>query len=906
MPHDDDAATESRLHLPALGAVAQEIAATVAMPRPEAIQALRAIRAREYEALHRQLVAHINETTGHDIVLALTSLTDAIVCAVVERALRRSGAPADWTERAGLFALGGYGRGEMHPHSDLDVLMLVLEPAPEWARPLWEEIHTLLWDLRYQVGGALRTEGDLQRIVLDDFVTATALIEARPLIAGDAPVEALAAVLRRLRERRAEAFLAHKLHELAERRQAAGASLFVMEPNLKNSPGCQRDVQLLSTIAFLWCGRRSLFALEDLGGIARADLTQVLAAHDHLLEQRALLHFRHQRKQDVLQLADQVEAARLLGYSDVSRLRAVEHFMRWHYGQVRHVHQTLELAAARYQARQRRGPSLLATRRTLLPHFMLIAGKVYATDDDLWQLPQLGARLLEMCREAQRAGARLSVELIRAIRQRVALIDDAARADRRAAAAFLSILGDHGRMKPILSDMHAAGLLGAWFPEFGLVDCLMQFNAWHQYTVDEHTLIALGNLDDLAAGKAEGLPGMRRVYAQLPRKDLLALALLMHDLGKYAGHGHVARGAMMVGPVARRLGLPRADEDLVHFLVAQHVALSDASRMRDIREPSFLEAFAARIGTRERLDYLYCLTWADAKAVGEGVLTGWQEELLGELYRALAERLAGASTVPDDEPLRSALVGMGVEDVDAAAFLADLGSSYIHQAAPDEVRRHWRVHAECQRSGIGMEHELLAEGPQIELYLALPDRHALFADVAAVLSGHGFDILGVRTWITRLGIVLYTMRLTSIYPARLQEPETWRRLREDLAATAAGRLDPRPLLERRRQAIRLDRPPDSGFDDHAVKIDNRTSPRHTIVDVITRDEVGLLSRLCRAISEAGCDIGYASINTLGDVAVDVFYVTAQQAKLDAERAEQLRAALIAALGLPAPRAAPLP
>lgn len=904
MPTDD---LGSGVRLPVLAAVERELAATAELPRPDALQAVRTIRAREHEALHRHLVEHINETTGRDIVLTLTALTDAVVRALAERAARRVGAPADWSERFGLFALGGYGRGEMHPHSDLDLLALSVEPVPDWAAPFWRELETLLWDAKYQVGAAHRRAEELAAIVLDDFVTATAVIEARPILAGEAPRAAIAAVQTRVRARRADAFLAHKLQELAERRQAAGASLFVMEPNLKSSPGCQRDVQLLGTIAYLVCGSRSLFALEELGGIGRADLAKVLAVHDHLLEQRALLHFRHRRKQDVLQLPDQVEAARLLGYRDVSRLRAVEHFMRWHYAQVRHVHQTLELAAARYQAWRRRGPSLLATRRTLVPGFALIAGKVYAADDALWRQPRLGARLVEMCREAQLAGARLSVELIRAIAQHAPLIDEAARCDRRAAAAFLAMLGEHGRLKPILSDMHAAGLLGAWLPEFGLVDCLMQFNAWHQYTVDEHTLIALGHLDELAAGRAEGLPGMRRIYAGLPRRDLLALALLLHDVGKYAGHGHVARGAMMVGPVARRLGLPRADEDLVHFLVAEHVTLSDASRMRDIRDPALLDALAARMGSRERLDYLYCLTWADASAVGEGVLTGWQQALLGELYQALAERLGGAAAPPaDDEALRRALEAAGAEPVDAAAFLADLGSGYAHQAAPDEAARHWRVHAACLAQGIGIEHAVIAGGPQVLLTLALPDRHALFADVAAVLSGHGFDIVALRTWITRAGVVLYSMRLTTIYPARLDDDGAWRRLADDLAAAAAGRLDPRPLLERRRAAIRLDRPADSGFDDHAVKIDNATSPRHTIVDVVTRDEVGLLSRLCRAISDAGCDIGYACINTLGDVAVDVFYVSAGGAKLTAEHAERVRAALIAALGLAPPAPVPAP
>ena len=225
----------------------------------------------------------------------------------------------------------------------------------------------------------------------------------------------------------------------------------------------------------------------------------------------------------------------MLGYADVSRLRAVEHFMKRHYAQVRHVHQVLELAASRLEAKGYLGlrlKPLIATRKALCPGFVAISGRVYLADDSFWQQPRAGARLIEMCREAQRRQFRLSVEVQRAIAAHLSVIDDAARSDPGAAAAFLAIIGDLGSTRQILGEMHAAGLLGAWMPEFGLVDCLMQFDSWHHYTIDEHTILAMGNLDALASGKAEGLPGMRRVFASLKRVDLLSLGLIVHDLGK--------------------------------------------------------------------------------------------------------------------------------------------------------------------------------------------------------------------------------------------------------------------------------------------------------------------------------------------------------------------------------------
>ncbi len=891
--------TVHRITLPTLGAVAAEITATASLGRNEAVQALKAIRAREFTVLHAHLVEHINETTGLDVVLTISALTDAIVRALVERAMLRAGAPADWARHTGVFAIGGYGRGEMNPHSDLDLLMLDIKPGIAWADKAWAELNTLLWDVKFQVGASHRSAPELARITEEDFVTATAIIESRPVHAAAPLSEAMSEILARFRKKRGTAFLAYKLEELSKRREQAGASLFVMEPNLKSNPGCLRDVQLLRNMAFLACGSRNLLALGELDGISRSDLFAALAAHDHLLELRSLLHFTHGRKQDVFQLADQVKVAKMLGYADVSRLSAVEHFMKRHYAQVRQVHQVLELAASRLEAKGYLGlrlKPLIATRKTLTEGFVIIAGRVYLADDGFWREPRAGARLIEMCREAQLRKVRLSVELQRTIAANLHVVEDEDRCDAGAAKAFLGILGDLGASRQILGEMNAAGLLGAWLPEFGLLDCLMQFDSWHQYTVDEHTILAMGNLDTLASGKAQGLPGMPAVFRSLKRIDLLSLGLMLHDVGKYMGRGHVVRGAMMVERVARRLGLQRDEEDLVHFLVMQHVALSDASRKRDFRDPAFLKAFAERIGTRERLDYLYCLTWADAKAVGEGVLTGWQEALLGELYDAVCARLAGVTPGPDlHARLSSALVGAGASVEAAERHLVELGGTYEHQIPPDEVVRHWRVLSACEVGGLGLLHEL--RDRHVHLTLALPDRHALFADVAATLSGQGFDIVDLRTWVTRSGKVLYTMRLATIYPGRMGEDSLWARLSADLLAVSAGKIDARTLLEKRRAAVRTNKAADSGFEDHAIKIDSATSERYSIVDVVTRDEVGLLSRLCRAISGYDCEIGYACINTMGDIAVDVFYVSKEGRKLTDEEAEGLRVHMIGELGL---------
>jgi [protein-PII] uridylyltransferase len=897
MPDDHPS---SVITVPEAPALLREIAALEQAPRAEAVAAFKALRTREFAAIAANQLEHINEVTGLDVVTSVAAVTDAIIKGLARRAFAKAGAPADWPEQVGIFALGGYGRGELNPYSDIDLMVLAGESRPPpWLTAANAELQALMWDVKFMVGASMRNLGELERIVDEDFVTATAVIEQRPLLVGQRLTESMQALLARLRKRRSVAFLKFKLDELAKRRAQAGASLFLMEPNLKTNPGCLRDVQLLRNIAFMVSGSRNLLSLADLEVITRDDLRDVQHTNNHLLALRSLLHFHHQRKHDVFQLADQVRVAKQLGYADVSRLRAVEHFMKRHYAQLLHVHQMVELTVSRLRAKNHLGrwTLLIKTRKTLDQDFVAVQGQVYPSHADFWKLPDAGARLLRMCRLAQQRGLRLSLELQRAIKGNLALIDERVRGDKALGRVFLEIIGELGKANPILEDMHNAGLLGAYLPEFGNLTCHMQFDSYHQFTVDQHTLFAMGNLDALATGAAEGLPGMRRIFPAIKRKDLLALGLLLHDMGKYMGRGHVARGAIMVSQVASRLGLDEREEELVYFLVERHVSLSDASRMRDFNEPAFLKAMAEKMIGQEQLDMLYCLTWADAKAVGEGILTGWQEALLGELYQALSQQLrqSGSTAVGKHDRLRAELEQSGVATAEAEAFIADLPHNYLHQVPPGEATRHHHVLGEARVGGVGLHHEL--RDKYIFLAAAVPDRHALFADVSATLSGHGFDIIDVRTWVTRSGMVVYSYRLSTIYPTRVKEAQAWTRLRADLLAVSQGKLSAETLLEKRRNSVAVPKPADSGFDDPAVKVEQRTSAHHTIVDIHTKDEVGLLSRLCRSISTYGCEISYACINTMGDVAVDVFYVDRGGAKLADEDAEGLRQHLISDLNL---------
>jgi [protein-PII] uridylyltransferase len=862
--------------------------------RAELVAAVKAARSEGWEATREQLLQQVNEMTGLDVSIRLTRVTDELVDLLFHRALRKAGAPEDASRQLGCFATGGYGRGELNPHSDLDVLLLAAKTRPPpWAKTCYQEFSTLLWDTGFKVGGSLRGLDELEGIIKHDFVTATAVIEQRCLHGHIDLQQGMEALLERFRRKRAKAFLQYKVEELQERQGKAGASLFRMEPDLKTNPGCLRDLQLLMNISYMLCGERMLRGLVMIDGMERDDISSLYRCNDFILKLRSLNHFHHNRAADEWTLRDQLRVARQLGYSGTSHLRAVELLMRDYYRLVRHVVQLVDLTISHLNNHGHLGRSLvlIKTRRSLVPGFTTVAGKVYCSDRAVWNDERLCARLMGMFRQTQRSGYRISYVLKRSLGENAHRIDDRHRCDPEAAAAFLEILGDTGSLGQVLEDMHDAEFLGAYLPEFGNVTCLMQFDAYHHYTIDQHTLFSLTNLSKLWKGLLPGLPGMREALREGCRRDLLALALLMHDVGKYMGRGHSQRGADMVTAVGSRLGLPETDIECLYFLVRHHTDLSTASRSRDISDPVFLAELAGLIGTRFRLDMLYCLTYCDVLAVAEGLLTGWQAELLTELYQLLGaefdRRHLPPGTTPHERFLRE-LLEHDLDQAEAEAFLRAMPGSYVFQATPADAWRHLALYRQREERCPALAWS--ASSGSVLLDVLLPPGIGRFSRLCAVLTGRGCDIEDARIWSDSSGVSLCQLRLEASSWVEVDKPAYWATTEEHLVRALADEQHARSLLEQRRKHGLLEhRSADSDFNDPSVRIDQRTSASATILDVQEKDDVGLLSHLCGIIARNGCAIVYASITTMGDVALDVFYVTRERRKLSDAEAAALQA-----------------
>lgn len=870
-------------------------------PRNQVVQVIKSLRRDEWQRLGAQYLERINEVTGFDMAVNLTSVVDALIATLVHRAMRSASAPDDWQTQAGVFALGGYGRGEFNPYSDLDLVVLSRDTTiPEWLRAANTELQTLLWDVGFQVGASMRSMREFEGIISDDFVTATAALEHRPLLAGPDISIAVYDCLQRFRKRRSRPFLTYKLEELAQRRAGVGSSILVMEPNLKTSPGGLRDIQLLRNLAFMLFSSRSLHALRELDTVGVEDVLNLFAANDHLLGLRSLLHFHHGRKHDQFLLPDQIRCAQQLGYGNGDSLRAAEVLLLDHYRKMNMVDQVVRLSVDRVRSLGFLGriKPLIATRRQLCPGFSVIDGLVYVAERKLLQGDDIAVQILTMARAAQRRQARISISLQRDIAANLSTVSHLLRRpNAQAARLFMDILRHQGRTSPILRDLHGANFLSAYLPEFGCITYHMQFDAYHHYTVDEHTLIAIDYFDAVARCEAEIPQLLQQAYALVLRHDLVVLGLILHDVGKYAGRGHVARGELMVGPVASRLGLSDEEEDFTRFLVREHVLLSEASRSRDVSDPDLIEELAQKIPSVEHLDALYVLTWCDAKAVGPKVLSGWQEAVLEECYTRVRAHMEGRATSMRHrrQQLQSAFMeSLGWSSPASDVWLAQMPREYCYQVGSDEdAVLHARLLEDARHHGHAVAHH--PRGEAWQLVTVMPDRSHLLADIASICSGHGLDIHSCRVWVSGDGYAIIAMLATGMIPARWHEEGAWRNVDKALAAAREKETDRQRWLDRRSQMIPPQPAIDSGLDLLQVSVDTNTCENTAVMDVQAKDRPGLLATICAVVAEHDLRIDFAQIVTMGDMAADVFYVSNEGESLTPPQATALQGAVIAAI-----------
>ncbi len=800
-----------------------------------------------------------------------------------------------------IVGLGGTGRGEMAPFSDLDLMFLATKAPTAAQERVAEVLLHLLWDLKLKVGHSIRSAPQLIALAKSDMTVRTAFLEARWLW-GDEKLFDVA--MRRFRKEvvagSAAEFVAAKLAERDERHVKMGDSRYVVEPNVKDGKGGLRDLH-----ALYWIGKyvhrvEKPADLVGAGLLSAAEFRRFDRAERFFWAVRCHLHLLAGRAEERLSFDYQRQIAEIMNYADRPGKSAVERFMQFYFLNAKTVGDLTGLFLAQLDEQLgkkgfRFALPTIRRRPKRLGGFVLDRGRIAIPSDDFFRSGPV--RLLELFALAAREQLEIHPTAMRAATRDAALIDRGVRHDIRANELFLEVLTSINHPELVLRWMNEAGVFGRFVPDFGRVVAQMQFDMYHHYTVDEHSIRAIGLLAAIERGDLKkDHPISTAIFRQIASRRVLYVAVLLHDIAKGRGGDHSVIGAEIALKLAPRFGLDPAETETVSWLVRYHLLLSSTAFKRDLADPKTIEDFARQVQSPERLRLLLILTVVDIRAVGPGVWNEWKRTLLRTLFEAAEERLRlghkqhGRSEIVDarQEELAQAL-GWKASVVKAhAKRLSD--SYWVAEPLAWQVANAKQVAAAEAHIGDATPNVVVeddSESGATRVSVFTPDREGLFYRLCAGLASAGANIIDARIHTTRDGMALDNVLVLDGRGQPYRDRRQRARLAKALeAALANADAPPLPSAEPTRRATAFDVAP-------SVAIAERASTRTTVVEVNARDRPALLAALTAAIHQCGNTIHSAHIATYGERAVDVFYVTAPGGmKLNGDEIDELRARLL--------------
>ena len=782
--------------------------------------------------------------------------------------------------RLAVLAVGGYGRGEMAPHSDVDIAFITPGKQTPHTERVVESMLYALWDLGLKIGHSSRSLDEMIAQAKADVTVRTALLEARH-VCGDGALylEAAGRFKAEVQADGARRFIADKLAERDERHRKMGDTRYVVEPNVKEGKGALRDLH-----ALFWIGKYVFDVgraaeLVDAGLFTPDEYRKFHRADDFFWAVRCHLHLVAGRAEERLTFDVQRELAARMRFHDRPGRSAVERFMRYYFLQAKSVGALTGVFLAhldeRFAGRGRRWFELPTIRRrpAKLHGFVLDRGRLALPKDGFFAEDPV--RLVEIFALADRHGLEVHPLATRAAARDAKLVDDK-RDDPRANALFLDLLTSPRDPELVLRWMNEAGVFGRFVPDFGRIVAQMQFDMYHHYTVDEHTIRMIGLLSRLEKGELkEDHPLASVVVRQIVSRRALYVAVLCHDIAKGRGGDHSVLGAEVVDRLGPRLGLPPAEVETASWLVRRHLLMSRTAFKRDLSDFKTILDFAGVVQSPERLRLLLVLTTIDIRAVGPGVWNGWKRQLLRELYEAAeevlrlghkqrgrAERIAAKQAL-----LRDAL---GWDQARFAAHVRRLPEAYWI-AEPDEVILHnARFLAGAEGAELAIDAQVHPERGATLVTVAAADHPGLFYRIAGAIHLGGGNIIDARIHTTRDGVALDNFLVQDPLGRPFDEAGRLARLRSGIAdaladrGRMADRLGAKPAARARADAFAI--APN-------VLLDNRASNRFTVVEVNARDRPALLHQLAHALFQSGVTIHSAHVATYGERAVDTFYIT---------------------------------
>ncbi|HXV23843.1 MAG TPA: [protein-PII] uridylyltransferase [Alphaproteobacteria bacterium] len=845
--------------------------------------------------------------TGVSYGLARTYFTDQLLRVLYDFTLRRLVRLANPSaaERLALVATGGYGRRELAPFSDIDLLFLLPYKITPSGEQVVETILYFLWDLGFKVGHATRSVEECIRHARADWTIRTNLLEAR-YIWGD---EALFGELQRRYTAEIQGedpigFVEAKLAERNERHRRMGDSRYVLEPNIKDGKGGLRDLQTLYWIAKYLYRVEDTAALVEQGVLTRAEVAGFEKARLFLLTLRCHLHAVAGRAEDRLTFDLQPEIGRRMGYTDHAGTRGVERVMKHYFLIAKRVGDLTRIFCAALEAAQRRRPAFLggfAWLRRHLDEFVVAGGRIGVADPSAFATQPI--LIFKLFRLAQRHKLDIHPGALQAVTRHLKQVK-ALTADPEANRLFLEMLTAPEDPETTLRRLNEAGVFGRFIPDFGRVVAQMQYDMYHSYTVDEHTIRAIGMLSRIESGALrDELPVASAVVHKVLSRRVLYLAVLLHDIAKGRGGDHSELGAEIALKLCPRLGLAADESETVAWLVRHHLLMSNTAFKRDIDDLSTIEGFATAVQSIERLRLLLVLTAADIRAVGPKTWNGWKATLLRELYYRTEERLSGGLITEGREArvkaaqaaLRALLSDWGEEEFQAHAARAP-ASYWLGFDARTQARHAGLVReAEASAAPLLIESRVDPARAVTEITIIATDQPGLFARLAGALALSGADIVDARIFTLTNKLALDTFTIQTAEGGPFDRPDRLAKLSANVERVLAGGV--RPEQELKRLPARLPSRTRAMSVVPRVLVDNRASATHTVIEVTGRDRPGFLYLVTSALTAQNLQISTAKISTFGVSAVDVFYVKDQFGlKIDNQaRLAQIREGLLAAL-----------
>jgi [protein-PII] uridylyltransferase len=829
--------------------------------------------------IERQFLANNN---GLACGTALGALMDEIVTALFDLADRRVFRASNPTtgEKVALAAIGGYGRGPLAPYSDIDLLALVPYKRTARSEQIVEFILYAMWDLGLKVGQAVRSPEDCVRLAKSDVLIRTSMMERR-LLTGDKAlyadfdkrfVKSVEAVDRR-------GFVEAKLAERDQRHKKIGDSRYMVEPNVKEGKGGMRDLQTLGWIAQALHGVNDVSAMVPLGLLRREEASRFNKANAFLWTVRCHLHFLTRRPEEKLTFDVQVEIAKRLGYTDHVGAAAVERFMKHYFLVAKDVGNLTRIFCAAFEADSLGQPRSWLSRagRNKIDGFSLEGQRLNIVSDD--QFAKDPVDMIRLFATSQRCGYDIHPNALRSLTRNLTRIGPELRIDPEANRLFVDcILTGPGNREVSMRRMNESGVLGRFVRDFGRVVAQMQFDMYHYYTVDEHTLNAVGILNRIETGEAKDkLPLACELIDQIDSRRALGLAVFLHDIGKGRGGNHSEIGGTIAERLGPRMGLTAEETETAAWLIRWHLGMSGVTTRRDLEDPRTIADFAALVQSPERLKALTVLTTVDISAVGPGRWNNWKAGLMDDLYHRTAEYLAGtvgptqgAERVSKIQAATRALMP-DWGDAEFATFAA-LGSSAYWMAFDAETHaRQARLvrAAERDNQAVAVETRSDAQRDATEVTIHTADHPGLFAGLAGAFAICGLSIVDAKIFTLGNGMALDVFWAQDVSGDSLSASKRARLLVMIERALSGAHITPEEAerlkgkhSERTRHFQVTPR----------VLIDNEASSTHTIIEVNGRDRPGLLHDVTRALTELNLQIANAKISTYGHKVIDVFYV----------------------------------